>query len=162
MSASFETPHALEKRRRPIHAFAIVGPVVAPAGARQIPPTEKLLGRLTMSKNAAVKAFAVEWQPKIEAARAKLQVAADAHTAALKADGNAFVEETSLRAEHAHTVDRLMGAVRSAFPRDRARQDLVFPVVGNASGAADDAEEDAPQEPDAPVGDGKPGDPKPA
>ncbi len=129
-----------------------VGPVVAPAGARQIKPTEKLLERLTHSKNAAVIAFAQQWQPKLAAALAKLQAAADGHEAARKADAAAFVQETALREEHAHTVDKLMGAVRAAFPRDRAKQDLVFPVVDDASSAAEPEEPDAPD----PAGGGKP------
>lgn len=123
-----------------------VGPVVAPAGARQIKPTEKLLERLTSSKNAAVIAFAQTWQPKLAAVLAKLQAAADSHEAARKADAAAFVEETALREEHAHTVDKLMGAVRAAFPRDRAKQDLLFPVVEESSGGAE-AEPDAPEPP---------------
>ncbi len=120
-----------------------VGPVTAPAGARQIPPTDQLLSRMTKSKNAAVTAFAAEWQPKIEAPLATLKAAGDAHTAALKADGLAFVEELALREEHAHTVDRLMGQVRAAFPRDRAKQDLVFPAVDDGGASASDAA-DAP------------------
>jgi hypothetical protein len=130
-----------------------VGPVVAPAGSRQITPTQDLLNRLTTSKNAAVIEFAKEWKPKLEAALKKLQDAAAAHKTATKADGDAFLEELALREQHAHTVDRLMGQVRSAFPRDRAKQDLVFPVVDEGGSAASAPEASTAEAPAAGVAD---------
>jgi hypothetical protein len=47
----------------------------------------------------------------------------------------------ALRDEHFLSVDKLMGLVRAAFPRDRARQDLIFPVVeddGESGGSSED------------------------
>lgn len=107
--------------------------VIAPQGARQIPPTEALISRMTKSKKPAVVEFAQEWQPKLSAPLAKLQAAADAYKAAQKADGEAFLEEVALREQHAHAVDKVMGLVRAAFPKDRAKQDLVFPEQGSSS-----------------------------
>jgi hypothetical protein len=115
-----------------------VGPVVAPAGARQIKPTEALLDRLSKSKNAAVVAFAVEWKPKLSAELTKLTAAADAHKSALKAHASDFSEELALREEHRQSVDKVMGLVRATFPNDRAKQDLVFPEMNEAEAATVD------------------------
>lgn len=127
-----------------------LGPVIAPAGARQIPPSEKLVGRMVKSKHPAVITFAQEWAPKLEAALAKLRSAADAHKAAFKNHGDAFQDELALREEHLLAVDKLMGQVRAAFPGDRAKQDLVFPSVasgGSASSGDEDDVEDDDEEP---------------
>lgn len=124
-----------------------VGPVVSPAGAQQVKPTEGLLERLEKSKNEAVKTFAQEWAPKLKAALDKLKAAADAHKAALSAHGGKFQEEVALRDQHRQSVDKLMGQVRAAFPGDRIKQDLVFPAVDDDGGAAAD---DAPGETVAP------------
>lgn len=147
-------------RRGPVFKAAFpegVGPVIAPLGARQMKPTEKLLERLEKSKDAAVVAFAAEWMPKIAAVLAKLKAAAEAHTAARKAHDQAFAEEVALRTEHRRSVDRLMGQVRAAFPGDRDRQNIVFPQMdeGGADGE-DEGEAEAPSE----AGDaGEPGQP---
>ncbi|MFO0589007.1 MAG: hypothetical protein U0441_15765 [Polyangiaceae bacterium] len=90
---------------------------------------------MTKSKHPAVMEFAQEWQPKLAAALSKLQGAADAYKAATKADGDAFLEEVALREQHAHAVDKVMGLVRAAFPKDRAKQDLVFPESSGSSSA---------------------------
>lgn len=122
-----------------------VGPVVAPAGAQQIKPTEDLLSRMTKSKNAAVMAFAKEWQPKLEASLQKLRDAATVHSDARKAYLDAFKDEIALREEHKDAVDRLMGQVRAAFPRDRVKQDLVFPVMDEESGSGAEESPEAPE-----------------
>lgn len=109
-----------------------VNPVVAPAGARQIKPTEELIARITHSKAPGMDAFRTEWLPKLQGGLDSLQAAATAHQSAQKAYLDAFQLEVGLRAEHLLAVDRLIGQVRAAFPRDRTRQDLVFPVVDEA------------------------------
>jgi hypothetical protein len=137
-----------------------VGPVIAPAGARQIKPTEALRDRMTTSKAAAVKTFAVEWLPKIQAVLTKLTDAANAHNAALGLHGTAFQEEVALRQEHKLSVDRLMGQVRTAFPGDRAKQDLVFPALEDDGGSGGDSDggggEEATDAPTAPVASSSP------
>lgn len=120
-------------------------PVVAPMGARQVKPTEALAGRLSKSKHPDVMAFAVEWQPKIDAAAAQISGAAAAHLAARKAHDGAFQTEVAVRDEHRRQVEVLMGHVRSAFPGDRVRQDLVFPSMVDDSPSSPSEEAGAPE-----------------
>jgi hypothetical protein len=129
-----------------------VGPVVAPMGVRQIKPTEDLIDRLAKSKHSAVIPFAAEWTPKLEAALATLTAAAAALEAARATHDDAFRDEVGLRDEHRRRVDRLMGETRAAFPGDRVRQNLVFPVLEEASPPVIQDEPDAPAgEPSVPV-----------
>lgn len=102
-------------------------PVVAPKGAALIKPAEDLLDRMTKCKLAQAAAFRAEWTPTLEVPLEALRQASAAYDSAKTAYVNAFAEELSQRAEHARQVDRLMGLVRAAFPRDRAKQDVVFP-----------------------------------
>jgi hypothetical protein len=110
-----------------------LGPVVAPFGTRQIKPTEALVDRLTRCKLPAADAFRTEWKPKLDASLAALSAAAKDQQEARDAYLNAFRAEVALRDEHYMAIDKLMGLVRAAFPRDRARQDLVFPVLDEDS-----------------------------
>jgi len=110
-----------------------VGPVVAPFGTRQIKPTEALIDRLTRCKLSAAEAFRTEWKPKLDASFAALSAAAKEQQAARDAYLDAFRAEIALRDEHYMAIDKLMGLVRAAFPRDRARQDLVFPILDDSS-----------------------------
>jgi AmiR/NasT family two-component response regulator len=52
----------------------------------------------------------------------------------------AFQAEAALREEHARAVDKLRGEVRALFPRDRSRQDTVFPPVDTPRHHAEEAE----------------------
>jgi len=140
-------------RRGPVFKAAFplgVQPVVAPTGTRQVPATEKLVERITKSKVPGVEAFSTEWLPKLSAALVGMKAAADGYGAAHKAYLDVFGSELSLREEHLLAVDRLAGQVRAAFPGDRERQDLIFPVVESDDGAevdevvAPDAVDDAP------------------
>ncbi len=131
------------RKNGPITSFLFpegLGPVVAPFGVRQIEPTEKLIADMKRCKVPDSAAFCAEWIPKLEAALAKLKLAAAEHTAARKAHIEAFQDEVALRSEHYMAVDKLMGHVKAAFPNDRARQDLIFPVVDD-SGDNDSTEE---------------------
>jgi hypothetical protein len=106
-----------------------VGRVVAPAGKRQIAPTEQLIERITKSKAAGMDAYRAEWLPKLDAALKSLKTAAEAYTAAYTAYVSEFATELALRQAHFVAVDQLMGQVRAAFPGDKAKQDLAFPVM---------------------------------
>lgn len=110
-----------------------LGPVVAPYGTRQIRPTEALIDRLTRSKLPNAEAFRNEWKPKLDASLAALTAAASDLQTGRDAYLDAFRAEVALRDEHYMAIDKLMGLVRAAFPRDRARQDLVFPVLDDDS-----------------------------
>lgn len=122
-----------------------LGPVVAPAGSRQVKPTRDLIDRLTKSKHKGTDAVRKEWEPKLKGALGDLEGAVAAHTAATGADLDAFRTELSLREEHLLAVDKLAGLVRGAFPNDRTKQDLVFPETS----ADDDAGEAAAAAPEA-------------
>lgn len=124
------------RKNGPIAEFLFpegLGPVIAPFGVRQIPPTEKLIADMKRCNLAGSEAFCAEWTPKVEAALNKLKVAADEHAAARNVHLDAFQDEVALRGEHFQAVDKLAGLVRAAFPNDRARQDLIFPVVDDSA-----------------------------
>jgi hypothetical protein len=118
-------------------------PVVAPTGTRQVPATEKLVERISKSKVAGMSDYATAWLPKLNAALGGMKAAADAYGAAYKAYLDVFGSELALREEHLLAVDRLAGQVRAAFPGDRERQDLIFPVV-ESDDTAEAEEADAP------------------
>lgn len=118
-----------------------LGPVVAPFGTRQIKPTEALIDRLTRCKLPAADAFRTEWKPKLDAALTALSTTAKDLQSARDAYLDAFKAEVALRDEHYLAIDKLMGLVRAAFPRDRARQDLVFPVLDTNGESSNDGGE---------------------
>jgi hypothetical protein len=117
-------------------------PVVLPNLARQIPPTEALVERLMKTKTAGIDAYRNEWMPKLQGALANLKQAAQNHETAKKAYDDAFGTELSLRDQHATAVDQIAGHVRAAFPKDREKQDLIFPDL---------ADDGAPAKPATPV-----------
>lgn len=128
------------RKNGPIAAFLFpdgLGPVVAPYGMRQIPPTEKLVSDMQRCKVPGSEAFCTEWLAKLQAALGQLKSTADAYKLANKAHADAFQDELALRTEHYHAVDKLMGLVRAAFPNDRARQDLIFPVMDDDTEAVE-------------------------
>lgn len=122
-----------------------VGPVVAPYGTRQIPPTEALVDRITKSKLPEMGGYRSEWLPKIEASLALLKAAADELKVARDAYLDAYRAEFALRSEHYRMLDKIMGLVRAAFPDDRAKQDLIFPDVEDDDTAAEAETEEAGQ-----------------
>lgn len=142
------------RKNGPITSFLFpegLGPVVAPHGTRQIAPTQKLVADMKRCKVEGSAAFCAEWTPNLEAALTKLQSTADAHSVARKTYSDAFQDEVALRSEHYQAVDKLVGLVRATFPNDRAKQDLVFPVVDEGNGGDDGADDgDDAHAPEAP------------
>jgi hypothetical protein len=126
-----------------------VKPVVRPPGRGQIQPTRDLVSRLETCMLPGIDAYRAEWLPKLKGALSQLEGAAAAHSAAQDAYDIAFRTELGMREAHVHEVDRLMGLVRAAFPRDRVLQDVIFPVVEDGS-AADGPADPAPT-PDDPA-----------
>ena len=127
-------------------------PVVAPRGRAQLKPTRELVERLAHAKVAGIEAYRSEWLPRLEAALARLEAAVGEYEGAQAAHREAFKIEVALREAHHDAVDRIMGQVRAAFPRDRAIQDLIFPapeadVVLAGEEGADVEEEGAPSHP---------------
>ncbi|AKT40857.1 hypothetical protein [Chondromyces crocatus] len=102
-------------------------PVVVRRGSAQIKPCEELLGRFSKSKLPGVVQLAATWMPRIQTALTSLKASSTSYEGARKAYVDAYAEEFAQRAEHARQVDRLMGLVRAEFPRDKAKQDVIFP-----------------------------------
>lgn len=134
------------RKQGPIASFLFpegLGPMVAPYGMRQIPPTEKLVADMKRCKLAGSEAFCAEWLPKLETALSHLKTTADAYKVTRAAYVEAFADEVALRAEHYQAIDKLMGLVRAAFPNDRTRQDLIFPVMDDSGEDVGNSDEQA-------------------
>jgi hypothetical protein len=116
--------------------------VVAPSGRRQLEPTRGLIEHVTKSRHEGIDPVRTEWLPKLETAAAALQDAIGVHGTAQSAYLDAFRSELALREEHEMAVDRLIGKVRAAFPKDHAWQDIVFPPPRRPRSAASDDELD--------------------
>jgi len=112
-------------------------PVVSPRGKGQVEPTAALVERLEMSKLAGIDAYRATWLPKLQSALAELEAAAAAHDASRAAHQVAFKAEVALRDAHLDMVDRVMGLVRAAFPRDPVLHDVIFPALDEV-GAKDE------------------------
>ncbi|MRG91984.1 hypothetical protein [Polyangium spumosum] len=106
-----------------------IRPVVIPMGKRQVKPMKELVERLQNAKLSGIDAYRDAWSPKLEAALATLEGAVAAHLGALAAHDEAFKVELALRDAHHDAVDRAMGIVRAAFPRNRELQDVIFPII---------------------------------
>ncbi|MDC3962945.1 hypothetical protein KEG38_54550 [Polyangium jinanense] len=108
-------------------------PILTPAGRSQVKSMQDLVDRLDHAKVAGIEAYRNVWSPKLGAALSSLEAALDAHEEALAAHDDAFRAELALRDAHHDAVDRAMGVVRAAFPRDRELQDVIFPVLETAT-----------------------------
>jgi len=125
-------------------------PILKPVGKKQLKPLKDLVERLEKSKVAGIDAYRAVWLPKLKDALASFETAVAAHLAALSVYDDVFKTELALRDAHHDAVDRIMGQVRTAFPRDRALQDVLFPPVDEADTSTtseDDAEEPIPSHP---------------
>ena len=125
-------------------------PILKPVGKRQVKPLKDLVERLEKSQVAGIDAYRAAWLPKLKDALVSFEVAVATHLAALAAYDDVFKAELALRDAHHDTVDRSMGQVRAAFPRDRALLDVLFPPVDESDATTtseDDAEEPLPSHP---------------
>ncbi len=118
-------------------------PVVVLPGRRQVKPTRELVLRLENTQLAGIDVYRAEWLPQLEAALAALLGAVAAYDDAIAAHKAAFQVEVALREAHHDALDRIVGVVRAAFPRDRATQDVIFPAP---EAAETDATTQAPLE----------------
>jgi hypothetical protein len=116
-----------------------VTPLITPTGQKQIRAVEDLMSRIQRGNAEGFEAYRGEWTPKLKAALSAFTEAQSAYAAARKAYYAAFTEELALRDDHERQVERAMGQVRAAFPKDTARQNLIFPKA--ARSADEDAEE---------------------
>lgn len=124
-----------------------VSPVVAPSGAGQLPALVSLIDRVTNSRAAGVDAVRDAELPKLTAARTQLEAAVAAYKSARDAYNAAFSAERAIRDEHRLAVDALMGTVRSRFPGDKQRQDVIFPDVAVSSGSDGGEDTDTDSDP---------------
>jgi hypothetical protein len=121
-----------------------VRPVVALPGRRQVKPTRDLVDRLENARIAGIDDYRTAWLPKLKAALGEIEGAVYSYDAALAAHDAAFKAEVALREAHHDAVDRIVGLVRAAFPRNRAVQDVIFPPIQES-----DAQETATELPPA-------------
>lgn len=98
-------------------------------GKAQVKPTKEVIERLKLAKVSGIDEYRSAWLPKLESALGQLETAITSHEASQLAHQEAFAEERALREVHHETVDRVIGMVRAAFPRDKNMQDVIFPVV---------------------------------
>jgi hypothetical protein len=126
--------------------------VILPRRRDQLSELRNLITRFRGSVVPAAVALAAEWLPRLTAAADRLAAALDAFDAAASAYDEAFRLELNARTRHFFAVDELMGRVRTLFPRNRAQQDAVFPLVHTSAPKADDQDDaDDEEEPVAPV-----------
>ncbi len=105
--------------------------VTKASGAAQVKPTKELIDRLVHTKVAGIDAFRTTWLGKLETALMQLETAIATHETARAAYDNAFKAEMALRDAHHDLIDKVMGIVRAAFPRDRDVQDVIFPIMSD-------------------------------
>ncbi|MDC3960426.1 hypothetical protein [Polyangium jinanense] len=122
-------------------------PVVIPMGKRQVKPLKELVERLQNAKLAGIDDYRAAWLPKLKAALSTLEAAVAAHLEALTAHDEAFKVELALRDAHHDAVDKVIGIVRAAFPRNRELQDVIFPVVEKSRKGASESDEEFDPEP---------------
>jgi hypothetical protein len=132
-------------RRGPAHNHVLpqgVNPVVAHRRGDQAREMRALVNRLTGCPVRLDPAFVADWVPRFTAATERLEAAVAAYDAAVAAHAGAFAAEKNARAAHVQAIDRIMGQVRAAFPRDPGRQDAAFPPADSRSRSRDDGEAD--------------------
>jgi hypothetical protein len=105
--------------------------VTKAVGTAQVKPTEDLIDRLIYAKVDGIDAFRTTWLVKLETALTELKTAITNYEAARDAYDDAFKAEIGLRDAHRHLIDKVMGIVRAAFPRDRDIQNVIFPVMND-------------------------------
>jgi hypothetical protein len=125
--------------------------VIAPKGRKQLQPTIDLVDRLMLAAVPGIDAYRTEWLPRLQTAQKDLETAIAQCTAAEEAHTKAFKAEKALRDQHYNEVDRIMGLVRAAFPRDREMQDIVFPPVDDSDGTDAAEQPDEPEDPPEPI-----------
>ncbi|MEK6607719.1 MAG: hypothetical protein AABZ30_08675 [Myxococcota bacterium] len=123
--------------------------VVATSGAAQLDATVALERRFSESRVAGVEPLRTEWMPRLADARQKLEDAVAARKTGRRALADARAREEAVMEEHETAIDKLLGQVRAIFPRDVARQNVVFPPAPARGRADDEADDDA--ETDAPL-----------
>ncbi len=104
-----------------------LGPELRAKGSALAVPVAAILERLVLGSAPGVDAVRTEWRPKLESALARLSSSIAAYDEVKRQHDAAFARECAARDEHVRAIDVVMGQVRAAFPRDREKQDSIFP-----------------------------------
>jgi hypothetical protein len=126
-------------------------PVTRPSGQGQVKALKGLINRVTLAVVPGLDDLRTDELPKLVAAQKDIESALAQREAAKEAHDLAFAAEKALRDQHYLGVERLMGVVRAAFPRDREVQETIFPVLDDGGSTTAEASEEVPGEvpPDA-------------
>jgi hypothetical protein len=116
--------------------------VIAPSGVKQIEPTALFLERFAELRTPGVDALREQYRPRIDQALLALRNTALAHQTLTTTISSLHARELVLRDEHDLALDRTIGLVRAAYPRDSAIQRVIFPPAARSSAAGDDVEDD--------------------
>jgi hypothetical protein len=118
-----------------------LGAVVLPSGEGQAKAGRKFVESLTQSKAPGADQVRDQRLGKLTDAQGGLEESLGARAAAYADVAKARAVEDAAKEDHELAVERVMGQLRTIFPRDRARWDVVFPSVSSrSSGGDDDAE----------------------
>jgi hypothetical protein len=114
-----------------------VNVVVTCSGAAQMAVGQKFLKDFKASRAPGIEKVQQEWVPRIEGALAKLMSAIGAREDAQGALATARSAEEAAKLDHELALEKLMGEIRKLYPKDRQRQDLLFPTTPSASSRAE-------------------------
>ncbi|HUT76043.1 MAG TPA: hypothetical protein VM285_00040 [Polyangia bacterium] len=115
-----------------------LGTVVLPSGEGQAKAGRKFVELLTQSKAPGADAVRDQWLGKLTDAQGGLEESLGARTAAYADVAKTRAVEDAAKEDHELAVERVMGQLRSIFPRDKARWDVVFPSVQARSSSGDE------------------------
>ncbi len=120
-----------------------VTPIVRPVGQTQVDELRALEGRLAASRLPAKEAALA----RLQAARTEYEAALAGRKTAMTAAADKRAVRDAAKEDCLDVVAAVAGAVREAFPRDRARQDVFFDELRAARTEPDTDEPDEPSEP---------------
>ena len=119
--------------------------VITPAGASQAKTGEAFLRTFEATGVPGVAAVREAWLPKVTAALTELKAALAARDEAVAGLAVARAREEALCEDHELALERVMGQVRTLFPRRRDLWDAIFPPAPRAPHA--DADDPSPEDP---------------
>ncbi len=112
--------------------------VITPVGEGQVKAGEAFLRTFEASGIAGVAAVREVWLPKVKAALEELKAALAARDEAGRKLAVARAREEALCEDHEIALERVMGQVRTIFPRQRDLWDVIFPPAPRAPRTDDD------------------------
>jgi len=100
---------------------------VTPSGESQIAATDKLSARAKACRTPGAEKLVAERLAAIESGLENYRTALEVRNEGTRALYAARAAEDAAQNDHALAMDKVMGAIRTAFPRDRARWDVIIP-----------------------------------